>query len=369
MTGIQWTDETLNPFRARYTDIDVKEEPIYAGWHCERVSPGCENCYAETFNFQRLGTGLQYTRPNRDRVEHFLDERMLAKPLHWRKPRRVFISSMTDIFGEWVPDEWLDRLFAVMALTPQHTYQLLSKRPERMREYLANPAERCDRWIDAAQTMDLRWDIDPSELPLPNVWLGVSVEDQRRADERIPVLLETPAAVRFLSVEPLLGPVDLRAPMEEWICEDNVWRRSLWGCLACGGTGYFEPRNATFCVKCRGRRTGISWVIVGGESGTGARPMDIAWARSLRDQCRAASVPFFMKQFGARPLFDREELPDNAREYEPYGEPGHYFSDRRFEVKLRDRHGGDMAEWPEDLRIREFPLRRGYELGAVGGAA
>jgi protein gp37 len=196
VTAIEWTDETWNPIRA--------SSPEHGnGWHCERVSEGCRNCYAEVINRDRFGTGLAYTRPNRDRVEISSWRTTLGAPLRWRKPRRIFVCSMTDLFGEWVPFELIDWVFAVMALAPQHTYQVLTKRPERMREYLVGRRD----WA------------------IPNLWLGVSVEDQVAAESRIPVLLDTPAAVRFLSCEPLLGPVDL----EPWLAT------GLLHWVICGG--------------------------------------------------------------------------------------------------------------------------------------
>jgi len=299
-TKIEWTDETWNPIRAR-----VSYDTI--GWHCERVSPGCENCYAERINRDRFGTGLPYTRPSRDKVSVCLDEKVLVQPLHWRKPRRVFVCSMTDLFGEWVPDDMLDRIFAVMALAPQHTFQVLTKRPERMREYFR------PEWKDGGDR--LRWRArgiaehvaylnatgpHPKTmvipyLPLPNCWLGVSAEDQRWWDERVPELLATPAAVRFVSAEPLLSPIE--TGWDEW--------------------GYVERPD---------------WLIVGGESGPGARPCDISWIRSLRDQCQAAGVPVFVKQLGSR-----------------WAHPGIRG------LKGLNPKGGDPAEWPEDLRVRVWP--------------
>lgn len=180
MTAIEWTDETWNPIRASSHEHGN-------GWHCERVSRGCQNCYAEVINRDRFGTGLAYTRANRERVIISIWGTTLSAPLRWRKPRRIFVCSMTDLFGEWVPFELIDWVFAVMALAPQHTYQVLTKRPERMREYLVGRRD----WA------------------IPNLWLGVSVEDQVAAESRIPVLLDTPAAVRFLSCEPILSMVDL----------------------------------------------------------------------------------------------------------------------------------------------------------------
>jgi protein gp37 len=164
--------------------------------------------------------------------------------------------------------------------------------------------------------------------PLPNVWLGVSAEDQDAADKRIPELLATPAALRFVSYEPALGPVDFTAPQEEWGTPDGStadWRRHLWGCTDCGGTRYFDTRIGMLCSKCRGRGVMIDWVIVGGESGPGARPFDLAWARSLVRQCQAAGVAVFYKQGGA--------------------------SNRC----AHDRKGGHFECFPDDLKVREFP--------------
>jgi protein gp37 len=197
----------------------------------------------------------------------------MIKPLSWKRPRRIFACSMSDLFHEALPDEAIDRVFAVMALCPQHTFQVLTKRPERMRRYLSQAQGNIwdammglpSRRVNYVVMRDGNPVIQAAPgWPLPNVWLGVSVEDQQRADERIPLLLETPAAKRFLSCEPLLGPVDL-------------WPKLI------GGVNV----------------PGLDWVIVGGESGKGARPMHPDWARSLRDQCQAAGVPFFFKQWGS----------------------------------------------------------------------
>ena len=347
-THIEWTDASWNPLRARRNDATPLETEIatWVGWHCERVSPGCQNCYAEKLNEKRFGTGLPYNRKSRDQVELFLDEAALTKPLHWRKPRKVFVCSMTDLFGEWVPDEWIDRVFAVMALSPQHTFQVLTKRPERMRAYLAGLyageqdtvrafAAVMQEGPDAAclaQDAAFRWSAEPVASafgpfhpgrPLPNVWLGTSVEDQQRADERIPELLATPAAVRFLSCEPLLGPVSLDLD----ICE---------GCAT-------SPQG-------EGHKPPISWVIVGGESGPGARPCDVGWVRSIVAQCQAAETAVFVKQLGAKPY--SMGIHDHGND--EIGEAT-VFDGHRTHWKLANRKGGDMAEWPEDLRVREFP--------------
>lgn len=220
-----------------------------------------------------------------------LDEKQLLQPLRWRRPRKIFWNAHGDLFHDAVPDEWIDRVFAVCALTPQHTHMILTKRSARMREYFQDPYTGMHsldvRISDLMEQIDPIDDKDvsqPYHWPLPNVWLGVSVEDQQRADERIPDLLATPAAKRFISAEPLLGPVDLAgylsAPWEQLVSThlagDGIRRSDITG-NACPG---------------------LDWVIVGGESGPGARPMHPNWVRSLRDQCAAAGTAFFFKQWG-----------------------------------------------------------------------
>lgn len=283
-TKIEWTDATWNPIRARRT---MPDGSVRIGWHCEHASPGCVNCYAETMNKAGrsafTGTRLPYKPGHRGDVEIFLDEKVLLQPLRWRAPRRIFPCSMTDLFGAFVTDEMLDRIFAVMALCPQHIFQPLTKRADRMRAYVTAQAtgsrhvtDHVDEWQSKGLIKPVirDWIGQPDRpRPLPNVWLGVSVEDQKRADERIPDLHATPAAVRFLSCEPLLGRVD--------ICEHlDIW----W--------------NSTTDTWIRERPSRLHWVIAGGESGPKARPMHPDWARSLRDQCAAAGVPFFFKQWG-----------------------------------------------------------------------
>lgn len=293
---IEWTDRSdWNPIRG-----------------CTRVSEGCRNCYAEGIAARFSGPGQPFhgfaeRTPKGPRwtgkVE--LVEDRLTLPLRWRKPARIFASSTSDIFHESLPDEAIDRIFAVMALAPQHTFQVLTKRPERMRAYVADLHTK--RVLKAGMVaIDGKAVIehyaDPADFPLwkplPNVWLGVSVEDQATADERIPHLLATPAARRFLSCEPLLGAVDLETA---WHGE-NALDSECWG--ECG----WCPKGLPPLHNCQqGRqsaaefdkgRSGIDWVIVGGESGPNARPMHPDWARSLRDQCQAAGVPFFFKQWG-----------------------------------------------------------------------
>ncbi|WP_285905498.1 phage Gp37/Gp68 family protein, partial [Pseudodesulfovibrio pelocollis] len=216
-----------------------------------------------------------------------LVESVLATPLRWRKPCRVFVGSMTDLFHESVPDKWLDMLFARMAETTRITYQILTKRPQRMREYLDSIGRRASVMLARHEiylpdylkgtTTDVE---DGTPWPLPNVWLGVTVEDQLRADERIPLLLDTPAAVRYVSYEPGLGAVDL-----DRIQTEGGTYHALSGSVGVEGRGQAPYRK-------------LDWVICGGESGPGARPMHPEWARGLRDQCQEAGVPFFFKQWG-----------------------------------------------------------------------
>ena len=269
-TAIGWTDATWNPVTG-----------------CSKISLGCQHCWAEALSHRYGWTTQPWAMPHAAANVQVHPDR-LDQPLRWRKPRRIFVNSMSDLFHEAVPDAFLDQVFAIMAMTDRHTFQILSKRPKRMRQYLTNP-ETPRRIADVVlhtapshpiygvRAVDL---YNRSVWPLPNVWLGVSVEDQRRAHERIPLLLDTPASIRFLSCEPLLGPLDLTdfQPFHETCyCQEEPD-----GC---------KPRFAIGCPE-----TGIDWVIVGAESGPKARPMNDDWVRSLRDQCQDADVPFFFKQ-------------------------------------------------------------------------
>ena len=305
-TKIEWADSTWTPIRARYWEIQSDgsgKERI--GWHCEHASEGCRHCYAEGIN-RRLGTGRDYAPDELYRearkgyhngeVEVFLDEKILVQPLRWKRPRRIFPCSMTDWMADFVPDEWRDKMMAVMALCPHHTFLPLTKRAERMRDYFLS--DRRAKIYDAAEEISEACSghrsIGTGEWPLPNLWAGVSAEDQRRADERIPLLRDTPAAVRWVSLEPLLEGVDV----SPWV----------------------------------GLSAGPHWYVVGGESGPRARPFEIEWARSIIAQCKAASVPVFMKQLGADPRDCAKVVWSCA-----------------------DRKGGDPDEWPSDLRVREYP--------------
>ncbi len=310
-TGIEWTDATWNPTVG-----------------CSIISPGCTNCYAMKLagRLEAMGSPIYRGHATKTKAGFVWNGKVsesnwgqVILPLSWKKPRRVFVNSMSDLFHDDMPEETIDRVFAVMALCPQHTFQVLTKRAKRMRDYVHGLSGRhtpdgnmslSPRVVLAAVAMRERMVGDDGKRvlestlgawPLPNVWLGVSVEDQARADERIPLLLETPAAYRFLSCEPLLGPVDLVkaraiAPRDlpmlvagSPLCDDPYCHR--------GGPHYPREFNCRWGLQPKGL-PGIDWVICGGESGTDARPMHPDWARSLRDQCQAAGVPFFFKQWG-----------------------------------------------------------------------
>jgi protein gp37 len=267
---IEWTDATWNPVQG-----------------CTRVSEGCRNCYAEVMAARfsdpgQWGHGLAQRVTANGKTDHRwtgelrLNEKALDLPLRWKRPRKIFVNSTSDLFHEKMPDEWIDRVFAVMALAPQHTFQVLTKRPERMAAYMTSLYAGARQVGNALVT--IRQSVTAAlvakeafQAGYPNVWLGTSIEDQATADQRIPHLLNTPAAVRFISAEPLLGPVDMERVYMDHI--DHAFGTSA-------------------------DLHGLDWVIVGGESGPGARPMHPYWARSLRDQCQAAGVKFFFKQWG-----------------------------------------------------------------------
>ena len=303
-TKIEWTDATWNPITG-----------------CSVVSPGCTNCYA----MKLAGTRMRHHRSRAGLTDMTktgpvwngnltFNLEWLDQPLRWKRPRRIFVCAHGDLFHENVPDEWIDRIFAVMALCPQHTFQVLTKRADRMREYFSRC--RWHLWAAIGRSMDaMRWQNLPPIIggdrePLPNVWLGVSVEDQQRADERIPDLVATPAAVRFLSCEPLLGSLHLKP-------------RWLGGRKRVDGGGWIYGERPYHLSEGRSDWTPpprLDWVIVGGESGPGARPMLPDWARSLRYQCSTAGVPFFFKQWGQWAPFD--EYPSFARGWRILGNEG-----------------------------------------------
>lgn len=322
MTAIQWTDRVWNPVSG-----------------CTKVSKGCQHCYAERQADRKLPKGGFTDRPFTEVRTH---ANRLDIPLHWRKPQRVFVNSMSDLFHEDVPGDFIDQVFAVMALCPQHTFQVLTKRPWRMRDYLSGSDYRNEQISIEAESMSgtdrHTEDLQPRwRLPLPNVWLGVSVEDQATADERIPVLLETLAALRWVSYEPALGPVDFGKagglPVYRFADKpiemiDGLTGRSLGFSAALAGSWRRHDGNM---------HSWLNWIVVGGESGPGARPFDIAWARRTVEQCKAAGVACFVKQLGARPVYRGRD------------------DDSLLRMWLNDRKGGDIEEWLADLRVREWP--------------
>jgi protein gp37 len=279
---IEWTDATWNPVTG-----------------CSRVSPGCANCYIErTPPFRMQGRRFEIVGQESTTGVTLHADR-LEQPLRWRKQRRVFVCSLADLFHDEIPDHFIAGVFAIMSQARQHTFQVLTKRPERARDLLC-------RWRDVAGLRE----------PLPNVWVGVSIENARytwRAD----VLRQIPAAVRFISAEPLLG--------------------SLVDVPAMRASGYDSMAKPLDLTE-------IDWVIIGGESGPGARPFHLEHAREII-RARAARVwrsppAIFVKQLGASPLatWDHEGHPCSCRQF-----------------GIRDRKGGDITEWPADLQIREFP--------------
>jgi protein gp37 len=328
-TKIEWADETWNPVTG-----------------CSRASAGCDHCYAvhTSWRMERMGqekyAGLTVLNGKGDR--HFngtvrCHEDVLGRPLTWRKPRRIFVNSMSDLFHADVPDEFIDRVFAVMALCPKHQFLILTKRPERMAAYLTS-----GRGVDVRALTTIPLKLIPKNMtmgdthfniengnwkPLPNVWVGVSCEDQAAADARIPHLLRTPAAVRFLSCEPLLGPIDLWGPR--------------YPCAPSGECGAVSSWRTT---------DRIDWVIVGGESGGEARPCDVGWIRGIVDTCKGAGVPCFVKQLGAKPYAERGPAEAVAVAAKMGFGPvvGEFW-------RLLDHKGGNPAEWPAELRVREFP--------------
>jgi protein gp37 len=326
-TRIEWTDSTWNPLRG-----------------CSRVSEGCRHCYAETTAYRFSGEGKPYAglavlknghASWTGKVEFV--EKHLLDPLKWNfvhsedctksfadgkdycdcRQNRIFVNSMSDLFHENVPLAWIDRIFAVMAICPKHVFQVLTKRPARMLEYFQRPLLCGDISAAAARIIEahwprlrrmphgFRWSVDEPGVcrisggvgeywPLANVWLGVSVENQAAADERIPLLLKTPAAVRFISAEPLLGAVDLNSSLGG--------TRWLGGQRGCSGTHCGVGSSDCPCERHHHHDdrcgAGLDWVICGGESGPGARPMHPAWPQIMQGQCERAGVPFFFKQWG-----------------------------------------------------------------------
>ena len=329
MSKIQWTEKTWNPLVG-----------------CSKASAGCKHCYAErdaprvlrrleaTARSERaLATVAAYQKAVRhgDGTPRWSGVAVpmphkLAEPLGWRKPMLVFVNSMSDLFHPTVRDEYIAAVFGVMAATPHHTYQVLTKHPDRAAEWFKwierKGAKQCEEWGDMEPGVLLGWQSERfgvdwpkgtpvgHDWPLPNVWLGTSVEDQATADSRIPHLLDCPAAIRWVSYEPALGPVD------------------FWP---------FFSDNRGDGPRCNpDGSSALGWVVVGGESGPNARPFDPAWAQGVIEQCHEAGVSAFVKQMGSAPVG----------------------------MALKCRKGGDMEEWPEALRVRQYPGEGGQEGAA-----
>lgn len=343
-TTIEWTDRSWNPVRG-----------------CSRVSPGCDHCYAMNFAHRFSGAGKPYeglTTIRKGKVDwsgvaRFIPGELDA-PLRWRKPQRIFVNSMSDLFHNSLSNEQIAAVFGVMAACPRHTFQILTKRPERAVEFFSWVTAQADGLEDRQQSVCFGYAADHlrgphwsrvirdsaryrdehgAAWPVPWVWLGVSVENQATADERIPLLLKCPASVRWISAEPLLGPLALGRYLPE--------------------IGIYTPA--------------LSWVVVGGESGPGARPFDVAWARSVVEQCREASLSVFVKQLGSN-VRDRNDAGFDGQPGDAWDVRGDYdrvehnpdgvreeYQGARVRVRLASRKGGVIAEWPEGLRVREFP--------------
>ena len=315
-SNIEWTGASWTPIRAR----NLRTGKV--GWHCEHATTGCEFCYAEDLN-KWVGTGFAFKPGHRKDIEIFLDDEMLLAPLRWKKSRKIFVCSMTDLFADFVEDDWLHKIVAIMGACEDrglgHTFQVLTKRPARMLQWMRQHGSKA--WNGGR--------IGPEAWPARNLWAGVSCERQQEADERIPLLLQTPAAVRFISAEPLLGPIDLHK-MPFTSGDPRHHFDALTGQALLYGEGINGNPDMTIRME-KPTFAKLDWVIVGGESGPHARPFHLTWAESLIDQCETAGVACFVKQLGACAISD--------------GYPMHY----------ADRKGGDWDEWPDALRVRQFP--------------
>jgi protein gp37 len=276
-TAIGWTNKSWNPVTG-----------------CSKVSEGCRNCYAEAISL-RFGRSkhpwsAQYAAEN-----VVLHPERMGIPLTWKTPSMCFVNSMSDLFHELVPYEYIASVFDMMGWSArQHTYQVLTKRPERMAAVVAKiVAEKF------------------GGEPPANVWLGTSVEDQKAADERIPELLKAPAAVRFLSCEPLLGPLDLSL----WTACDHPSSdgdgHGAWICSGCGALHHSEPTGVGGFTRTVTDRPGLAWCIVGGESGQKHRPMDLDWARQIIGQCQQAGIATFVKQDSGLYPGKQGRIPDD----------------------------------------------------------
>jgi len=339
-SAIEWCDTTWNPVRG-----------------CSRVSPGCDNCYAISMaNRFAWGEGLtrvrKLTSAEREHDRSKRGERVdwtgavqlvpseLERPLRWRKSRRIFVCSGADLFHPTVPEAYIHAVLGVAMLSPRHQFLLLTKRPARMRSIYyglclgLSASESYAKLLEGARLFGVQHVVSrglPAERPwpLPNVWIGTSVEDQERADERIPDLLACPAAVRFVSAEPLLGPVD----MLEWMGGAPIARAIAHHHRTghqCGGGG-FKADCPECGIEWAAGDPQLDWVIVGGESGARARTFDVHWAREIVKDCASANIPVFVKQLGARPIHGEDPYP------------------------ISDRKGAVLDDWDPEIRVRQSP--------------
>lgn len=288
---------------------------------CTKISDGCLACYIERTPPFRM-THRRFNKPGIGGTTGVvLHEDRLTLPLRWRKPRRIFVNSLADLWHDEIPTDLIARAFAVMVAAPHHSFQVLTKRHARMRSMLRSE----EFWTLVSEHLGKLWNTSPP-APLRCVpewiWLGVSVESQQWADVRVPALLDVPAMVRWLSCEPLVGAVDL----SKWLYNHSPWTYTEVG-VRCS-CGAWMDRNE----RCPEQ---LSWCVVGGESGPGARPMQLDWARDIVKQCQETGVTPFVKQLGSRwAWLASAAWPVNAK---------------------RDPKGGNWDNWPEDLRVREFP--------------
>ncbi len=324
-TSIEWCNrpetrgpagaKTWNPIRARVKSEHISNpayRPTHSGTFCTRTSPGCTNCYASIIN-KRFGNGLEFTVPNLEKIEFFVDERILDEPRRQRQPCTIFVGDMFDLFHEAIPTDLIVQVFRAICVSDlRHTFQILTKRTARMKEFFLGWSTYTRDWGP----------LYPYTWPRPNIWLGTSVEDKKRRDERVPRLQETPAIIRFLSIEPQLEEIDFEPESIDGMPTVNMLRGADW---------------------CDPSIPGIDWVICGGESGPGARPFDLTWADSIQAQCLAAHVPFFMKQIGSNPQRDGSRYL------------GRFDGYRRHESNAK---GGNEDAWPPELCVREFPAIR-----------
>lgn len=364
-TAIEWTRHPVTGKGATWNPITG----------CTLVSDGCRHCYAA-----RLAATKLKNHPSRKGLARLnaagkakftgevrFNEEWLTQPLRWQRPRMIFVCAHGDLFHENVPDEWIDRVFAIMALAPQHTFQVLTKRSARMREYMDRSLGRIADTIISLRRA--RGDTDMAIVPLPhvtpgrawwplpNVWLGVSAEDQATADERIPNLLATPAAIRFVSAEPLLGPIQF-----DYFCDGYKFVDAL------RGNWWHDDPDGPNPIS-RGHEK-LDWIIVGGESGNKARPMHPDWARAIRDQCQQSGTAFFFKQWGSHSIiYDRDvEDPDwrqcdTIQRTHPAGRwlnlaGGHGFHGERvvYAVPTTKKHAGRLLDGVEHS---EMPIPAG----------